>query len=495
MSFFDQTIPADTESVKLGAQRVRDLKTWLNATLGLLFTNNGSNQFSWLTNVIPGSALQNASVTSAQLANLAITPALLAPGAYSYAPGTYSPGYTGGTALATNAVTGTGSSCTVTPTVVNGLVTSVAVVAGGSGYAVNDTILPVDATGVGCVLKVTAISGSAVSSLSVVNQGNQVGSYTINLSPAPSAYVAGMTVKMVANLANTLLGVATTLVIPGVASPIPILKYGNVPLAANDIYQGQAVEFILDGSGNAQILGPFYPVPAARPSEAKAWVRFDGACTQPTCAFPTSGGVFTGNVITLSAPVANGAGTQVTLPAGQAVTLSSGGTLPSQITTNTSGQATVYYVASAGSNTTYHVYVNQSDAVAQNSNYITFSGSTSGYTTTGTTFNAILLFQSYNVVGVIRTYNDTATGASTGAGQAAAKCTYEVLFQNPLSANFATVGNAAAFGNNYAVWVVPAATSPNVTTKKRIWTIGCVTTQTDQFNVWSNEVNVSFFAN
>jgi len=68
--------------------------------------------------------------------------------------------YTGGTALATVALTGAGNDdLTVTPTVVNGVITSVAVVAGGTGYVTGDTITITDATGTGFVGTVTAAAG------------------------------------------------------------------------------------------------------------------------------------------------------------------------------------------------------------------------------------------------------------------------------------------------------------------------------------------------
>jgi len=68
--------------------------------------------------------------------------------------------YTGGTALPTVALTGGGNDdLTVTPTVVNGVITSVAVVAGGTGYTTGDTITITDATGTGFVGTVTAAAG------------------------------------------------------------------------------------------------------------------------------------------------------------------------------------------------------------------------------------------------------------------------------------------------------------------------------------------------
>lgn len=67
--------------------------------------------------------------------------------------------YTGGTALAVTALTGAGIGATVTPTVVNGVVTAIAVVAGGSGWVVGNTFTFTDATGTGFVGTVATVTG------------------------------------------------------------------------------------------------------------------------------------------------------------------------------------------------------------------------------------------------------------------------------------------------------------------------------------------------
>lgn len=67
--------------------------------------------------------------------------------------------YTGGTALAVTAITGAGISATVTPTVVNGVVTAVTVVAGGSGWVVGNTFTFTDATGTGFIGVVATVTG------------------------------------------------------------------------------------------------------------------------------------------------------------------------------------------------------------------------------------------------------------------------------------------------------------------------------------------------
>lgn len=79
--------------------------------------------------------------------------------------------YTGGTGLATTKITGAGNNdLTVTPTVVNGVVTAVAVVAGGTGYTTGDTVTITDATGVGFIGTVTADAG-VVTAVAVTNGG------------------------------------------------------------------------------------------------------------------------------------------------------------------------------------------------------------------------------------------------------------------------------------------------------------------------------------
>lgn len=75
--------------------------------------------------------------------------------------------YTGGTGLAVVNITGTGSGATITPTIVNGTVTAIAVVAGGTGYSVGDTFTFSDATGAGFVGTVATLSTSAIATATV----------------------------------------------------------------------------------------------------------------------------------------------------------------------------------------------------------------------------------------------------------------------------------------------------------------------------------------
>jgi len=79
--------------------------------------------------------------------------------------------YTGGTAMATLIFTGSGTGLTITPTVVNGVITAAAVVAGGTGYVTGDTVtIAADATGIGFVGTVTA-TGGVVSAVAVTVGG------------------------------------------------------------------------------------------------------------------------------------------------------------------------------------------------------------------------------------------------------------------------------------------------------------------------------------
>lgn len=82
--------------------------------------------------------------------------------------------YTGGTGLAVTKITGAGTGATVTPTIVNGVVTAVTVVAGGSGWNVGDTFTFTDATGTGFVGTVATVTGGppgALATATVTNGG------------------------------------------------------------------------------------------------------------------------------------------------------------------------------------------------------------------------------------------------------------------------------------------------------------------------------------
>ena len=64
MALFDSSIPADVEAVKLGAQRIRELKSELDTIFGTYLNDDGT----WKNNVLPGAALIDGSVTLAKLA-------------------------------------------------------------------------------------------------------------------------------------------------------------------------------------------------------------------------------------------------------------------------------------------------------------------------------------------------------------------------------------------------------------------------------------------
>lgn len=110
-TIFDNTIPADSEAFRLGASRIRDMKTTLQTLLSKIF---GDTAGTWLTNAIPGTILVNASVTAAQIANATLTDTQLAPsgataGVYDYvtvnAQGRVTLGANGLAALAISAAT------------------------------------------------------------------------------------------------------------------------------------------------------------------------------------------------------------------------------------------------------------------------------------------------------------------------------------------------------------------------------------------------------
>lgn len=89
-SLFDNTSPANTEAVKLGAQRIRDIKTTLNATLGLIFDSTlafiagAIPGTSIQIGTLPGSALTAGGIGATQLGPGAVTPPAFTPGAYSF---------------------------------------------------------------------------------------------------------------------------------------------------------------------------------------------------------------------------------------------------------------------------------------------------------------------------------------------------------------------------------------------------------------------------
>lgn len=65
MALFPDSVPADTDPVKLGASVIRLLKTALNSIFSVYLNDDGT----FKNNVVPGAALIDASVTKAKLAS------------------------------------------------------------------------------------------------------------------------------------------------------------------------------------------------------------------------------------------------------------------------------------------------------------------------------------------------------------------------------------------------------------------------------------------
>lgn len=87
MALTDATIPADTESVKLGASRIRDFKTDFNNFLGALLNDDGTVKNA----SIPLAALA-AAITAAQIADNTITAAKIQQVAFGFAAGAFATG-------------------------------------------------------------------------------------------------------------------------------------------------------------------------------------------------------------------------------------------------------------------------------------------------------------------------------------------------------------------------------------------------------------------
>lgn len=98
MAIFDATVPANSEGVKLGAQRIREVKTDLNAALGQIFDDDTV----FKDNAIPGASITNlgitaaqiaaATITTAKLATTAVAPSVTPAAAFFYAAGVYTAG-------------------------------------------------------------------------------------------------------------------------------------------------------------------------------------------------------------------------------------------------------------------------------------------------------------------------------------------------------------------------------------------------------------------
>jgi|SRR5579859_1003505 len=75
MGLFDASIPSDSEAVKLGASRIRNLESALNAVLGIIFNDDSTFKL----NVIPGSAIEDGTVTFSKLDPVTVNPLLQVP--------------------------------------------------------------------------------------------------------------------------------------------------------------------------------------------------------------------------------------------------------------------------------------------------------------------------------------------------------------------------------------------------------------------------------
>jgi len=93
---------------------------------------------------------------------------------------------------AATTTSGTGTGATLNLTVVNGQITAVAVNAGGSGYAANDKLFPVDATGQGASINVATVSTGAVATVTLLSGG----------TPSPMSPVVFFAAQGVQELVN-----------------------------------------------------------------------------------------------------------------------------------------------------------------------------------------------------------------------------------------------------------------------------------------------------
>lgn len=79
MSFFNDTVPSGSEAVKLGAQRIREMKTSLNTVIGKIFSDAGEFLTKWITTsqlgdrVVGMEQLADGAVGATQLAQAALS--------------------------------------------------------------------------------------------------------------------------------------------------------------------------------------------------------------------------------------------------------------------------------------------------------------------------------------------------------------------------------------------------------------------------------------
>jgi hypothetical protein len=109
---------------------------------------------------------------------------------------------TGLTTQATTALTGAGINLTVTATIVNGTITAVVVVVGGTGYVTGDTITIVDTLGAGFVGTVTAAAG-VVTAVAITSVGSPTPSSPRNVLNSVRQLVNGVNMRDITPL-NTI---------------------------------------------------------------------------------------------------------------------------------------------------------------------------------------------------------------------------------------------------------------------------------------------------
>lgn len=140
--------------------------------------------------------------------------------------------YQGGTGLATTKLTGGGNNdLTVTPTVVNGVITAVAVVAGGTGYTTGDTITINDNTGTGFVGTVTAAAG-VVSAVAVTSTGTASATNPVSVISQLKQVVNGIVIRDVST--DTILRLLNAQGIFPALGELP-LDYTEPPFNVNQI--------------------------------------------------------------------------------------------------------------------------------------------------------------------------------------------------------------------------------------------------------------------
>jgi hypothetical protein len=221
--------------------------------------------------------------------------------------------YTGGTARPSTKITGSGTGATVTPTIVNGVVTSAAVVSGGSGYTVGDQITFTDATGQGAVLTVATVSTGAIATLTVASGGTPSPINPASLITSVRISVNGITLRDItpANIVSILSAVdpiAPTVLQLG---ELPIYfteparnKNGLGELTAWDMFGQSTFQVLLGISSTAvtpMVMG-FYEFDYARNATANG-TPFLQPITQRQFSLPIPAGRYDVNTLPFSWPI------------------------------------------------------------------------------------------------------------------------------------------------------------------------------------------------